>query len=303
MPKPAVRAVRSDSPDATRGLRPGFALEATLLLLVLFGALVGAAMAGVTTFVRTAGFDARAARATYAAEGGADQIMAQLDAAMQDGAISNAELDSLRAPELDGFRFQQTTTRNGTPEYRTVTRGAYAGLFAVEQPLTVRVNATDTIGNRASVELGVLAQSIPIFQFGVFFDRDLEINPGAPMTFVGWVHTNGGLYMSSNTANFTNRVTSADSVFWQRKDANNRLNGVRINNQSGTAVLLDFDSRSLAGAAFVARSNLRFGGRLQSRASGVNPLRLPLPSTMEPMGLGRPGVSGDTPDVQPVRMF
>ena len=303
MPKPAVRAVRSDSPDATRGLRPGFALEATLLLLVLFGALVGAAMAGVTTFVRTAGFDARAARATYAAEGGADQIMAQLDAAMQDGAISNAELDSLRAPELDGFRFQQTTTRNGTPEYRTVTRGAYAGLFAVEQPLTVRVNATDTIGNRASVELGVLAQSIPIFQFGVFFDRDLEINPGAPMTFVGWVHTNGGLYMSSNTANFTNRVTSADSVFWQRKDANNRLNGVRINNQSGTAVLLDFDSRSLAGAAFVARSNLRFGGRLQSRASGVNPLRLPLPSTMEPIELVRPGVSGDTPDVQQVRMF
>ncbi len=303
MPTLAVRSDRGATSEHDRGLRPGFALEATLLLLVLFGALVGAAMAGVTTFVRTAGYDARAARASYAAEGGADQVMAQLDAAMQDGAISNAELDSLRAPALDGFRFTQTTTRTGTADYRTITRGAYAGLFALEQPLTVRVNAADSVGNRAAVELGVLAQSIPIFQFGVFFDRDLEILPGAPMTFSGWVHTNGALYLSSNSATFTNRVTSADSVMWQRKDRDNRLNGVRINNNSGAAVLLDFDSRSLAGAAFVARSNQRFGGRLQSRASGVNPLRLPLPTGMQPVELVRPGVAGDTPDVRQVRMY
>ncbi|MCU0619856.1 MAG: hypothetical protein MUF40_08250, partial [Gemmatimonadaceae bacterium] len=136
---PAVRAVRSATPDATRGLRPGFALEATLLLLVLFGALVGAAVAGVTTFVRTAGFDARAARATYAAEGGADQIMAQLDAAMQDGAISNAELDALSAPELDGFRFQQTTTRNQRDRYdREPGLGRTRRARAVDPDLPVR---------------------------------------------------------------------------------------------------------------------------------------------------------------------
>lgn len=284
--------------------RPGFALEATLLLLVLFGSLVGAAMAAVTTFTRTAAFDVRAARVNYAAEGGADQVMAQLDAAMQDGAISPGEITALQPPVMDGYVFQQQTSAVGTPDYRTITRGAYAGLFAVEQPMQVRVTANDPQGNQAAVELGVVAQSIPIFQFGVFFDRDLEILNGPLMTFVGWVHTNGALYLSSNASNYTSRVSSADSVFWQRKDRNERFGGVRIANQSGVLTTLDFDSRDprAHGAAFVTMSNSRFGGRLQSRASGVRPLRLPLPTGMNPIELIRPAQPGDSPDVQQVRM-
>lgn len=291
-PVPVVR------PD----LRPGFALEATLLLLVLFGSLVGAAMAAVTSFTRTAAFDVRAARVNYAAEGGADQVMAQLDAAMQDGAISPGEVAALQPPVMNGFVFDQQTSAVGTPDYRTITRGAYAGLYAVEQPMQVRVTARDPQQNQAAVELGVIAQSIPIFQFGIFFDRDLEILNGPLMTFVGWVHTNGALYLSSANADYMSRVSSADSVFWQRKDRNERLGGVRIANQSGVLTSLDFDSRSLSGAAFVARSNLRFGGRLQSRASGVRPLRLPLPTGMNPIELIRPAQPGDAPDVQAVRM-
>ena len=301
-PDPAPARAPKVTAETPAGARPGFALEATLLILVLFGSLVGAAAAATAGFVRTGGIDTRAARVGYAAEGGADQVMAQLDAAIQDGAISPGEIASLSPPTMDGFVFTQQTTPAGAPDYRTITRGAYAGLFAAEQPMQVRVTARDSIGNQSAVELGVLAQSIPIFQFGVFFDRDLEIHPGPPMTFVGWVHTNGGLYLSSANANFRERVSTADSVFWQRKDRNERLTGVRIANQSGTLVQLDFDSRSHLGAAFVTRATSRFGGRLQTGASGVRPLRLPLPTTMQPVELVRPAQPGDTPDVQQVRM-
>lgn len=283
-------------------VRRGFALESTLLLLVLFGALIGVATAAVAVYTRTSGVDLKAAQVAYAAEGAGDQIMAQLDAAMSDGIITPGDITSLTTPTLPGFTFTQQTQIIGAPVNRVITRGAYAGLFALEQPMSVRIDAEDASHSRASVELGVSVQSVPIFQFGVFYDRDLEINNGPPMTFSGWVHSNRHLYLSSANANYLNQITAADSVFWSRKDTPVTLAGVNIANNANILTPLDFDSRSHPGATFVSRSNLRFNGRLKSRVSGVRPLRLPLPGAMNPRELILPAQGGDTPDVAAVRM-
>lgn len=283
-------------------VRRGFALESTLLLLVLFGALIGVATAGIAVYTRTSGVDLKAAQVAYAAEGAGDQIMAQLDAAMSDGIITPGDISGLSTPTLPGFTFTQQTQIIGAPVNRVITRGAFAGLFALEQPMSVRIDAEDATHSRAAVELGISVQSVPIFQFGVFYDRDLEINNGPPMTFSGWVHSNRHLYLSSANANYLNQITAADSVFWSRKDTPVTLAGVNIANNASILTPLDFDSRSHPGATFVARSNLRFNGRLKSRVSGVRPLRLPLPGAMDPRELILPAQGGDTPDVAAVRM-
>ena len=282
--------------------RRGFALESTLLLLVLFGALIGVATAAIAVYTRTSGVDVSASRVAYAAEGAGDQLMAQLDADMADGIITPGDIAGLTTPSLPGFTFTQQTQTIGAPVNRIITRGAFAGLYALEQPMSVRVNAEDPTGNRAAIELGVSVQSVPIFQFGVFYDRDLEINNGPPMTFSGWVHSNRSLYLSSANANYMNQITAADSVFWSRKDTPVTLPGVNIANNASILTPLDFDSRSHPGATFVARSNLRFNGKLMSRVSGVRPLRLPLPGGMDPVELVLPAQGGDTPDVAQVRM-
>jgi hypothetical protein len=284
------------------GLRRGFALESTLLMLVLFGALIGVATAAIAVYTRTSGVDLKATQVAYAAEGAGDQIMAQLDAAMSDGIITPGDISSLSTPVLPGFTFTQQTQIVGVPVNRVITRGAFAGLYALEQPMSVRVNAQDASQNRGAIELGVSVQSVPIFQFGVFYDRDLEITNGPPMTFAGWVHSNRRLYLSSANANYMNQITAADSVFWSRKDVAVTLAGVNIANNASILTPLDFDSRSHPGATFVARSNLRFNGRLKSQVSGVRPLRLPLPGGMDPVELVRPALGGDTPDVAAVRM-
>ncbi len=283
-------------------VRRGFALESTLLLLVLFGALIGVATAAIAVYTRTSGVDVKATRVAYAAEGAGDQIMAQLDAAMGDGIITPGDITGLTTPSLPGFTFTQQTQIVGLPVNRIITRGAFAGLFALEQPMSVRIDAEDATHSRASIELGVSVQSVPIFQFGVFYDRDLEINNGPPMTFAGWVHSNRHLYLSSANANYLNQMTAADSVFWSRKDTPTTLAGVNIANNASILVPLDFDSRSAPGATFVTRSNLKFNGRLRSRVSGVRPLRLPLPGGMDPRELILPAQGGDSPDVANVRM-
>ena len=282
--------------------RRGFALESALLLLVLLGGLIGVATAAVAVYARTSGVEVRTSRVAYAAEGGGEQMMAQLDAAMSDGVVTPSDIAGLTAPVIPGFTFTHQTQTTGAAVMRTITRGAFKGLYALEQPMSVRVNASDASNNRASIAMGVALQSIPIFQFGVFFEGDLEITNGPPLTFAGWIHTNRNIYLSSNNAIYLNQITAADSVFWNRKDFLLSLPGVQIANNSGTLVSLDFDSRSEPGAAFVARSQAQFDGRLMSGESGVERLTLPLPVGMNPIELILPANVGDSPEVQQVRM-
>ncbi len=300
---PTTRRTRSRSPhhDASPKRR-GFALEAVLLLMLLFGIIITAGLTAVNTLSRTSVIDYRSSQTSYAAEGGADDIMSQLDAAMQDGVIGNEDILALENPSMNGFSFTTETETTGTPIAKTITSGPFAGLISLNQPIDIQVTARDSMRNKSSVVLSVNAQSIPLFQFGVFYEKDLEILPGAPMTFVGWVHSNSNMYISSNNVRFESQLTTPDSVFWNRKNANGRLNGVRINNAAGSGVLLDFDSRSLAGAAFVTRSTNRFNNRLMTGASGVRPLKLPLPAGMDAYTLIEPRDGGDTEMVKDVKM-
>lgn len=292
------RAGRS-APESRRG----FALESTLIFLVLLAALIGAMLTGIVVVQRTASVDYRGSRVDYAAEAEADHIMSQLAVDMLDGVLSDAELTALAPPSIPGFTITASATRVGSATPRTITSGPYAGLYGMNQRIDIPVSARDPLAHRSDVVVSVNAQSIPLFQFGVFYDRDLEILNGPPMTFAGWVHTNGNLYLTSNTLYFQDIITTPGSVYWQRKDYSNRLNGVYINKASGTPVQLDFDSRSdPLPASFIAKSQSHFDGRLMTGASGVSPLRLPLPTGMPAIQLVQPRNGGDNQQLQEAKM-
>ena len=162
--------------------------------------------------------------------------------------------------------------------YQVIGEGTYAGLYSLNQQIDIRTTATDAQGDRSTAVVSVNAQSIPLFQFGVFYQGDLEIHNGPRMDFAGWVHTNSSLYLTSDNTYFQDNVTAADSVFWRRKPTSERLNGVYINNSAGDPIALTFDSRSDPGSSFVTKSNASFDGRLMNSSSGVTPLNLPLPA-------------------------
>lgn len=283
--------------------RRGFALEATLIVMVLISALVAAAVAGTVIVQRAAGMDYRATRVDYAAEAGADNIMAQLQVAMNDGIISAAELAALTPPTLAGFTFPTITTTAQPAVPATIPSGTWAGLIGLNQRIDIAVTARDALNNQGSVVVEVNAQTIPLFQFGVFYEEDLEIHNGPAMDFAGWVHSNNNVYLSpgGGPTRFQSLITTPDSLFLRRKAANITDNNVWIDDAGGTAVRLTFDSRSHSGQAFVNQSNADFDGRVMTGVSGVTPLRLPLPTTMQPVEMIRPRNAGDTPEVQAVK--
>jgi hypothetical protein len=282
--------------------RSGFALEATLILIILLTLLISAALAATMMVQRSAGVDYRGARVTYASESGADHVMSQLEADIQDGSISDPELAALTPPAITGFNVTVSGARVGAPVPKTIASGPYTGLFGLNQQIDITVHADDPQANRADAIVSVNAQSIPLFQFGVFYEGDLEIHNGPPMTFAGWVHTNGNLYLSSDNTFFQDLITTPQSVYWDRKAYADRRNGVWINNAAAVPVQLNFDSRSKpVPNDFKAASQASFDGRLMISAHGVTALKLPLPAGMPAVELIRPQSAGDTPDVRKVK--
>jgi hypothetical protein len=286
--------------------RAGFALESSLLLLILLTAIVGAAVGAAVMVQRSATVETLGTRVQYAAEAGGDAVMAQLQAALADGLITDAELAAITAPTLDGFTFSRVqAARVGAPVARTITSGSFRGLFGLNQRIDIDIEARDAQQSRANVVVSVNTQAIPLFQFGVFYQDDLEIHNGPPLTFAGWVHTNSNLYLRSNAQYFEDLVTTPRSVFHRFKDgrsAGSAGPGTWIDNAAGTAVRLDFDSETQpVPQDFINRSQTRFDGRLQSSAHGVTPLNLPLPAGVPAITLVRPRDPGDAPEVRDVK--
>jgi hypothetical protein len=284
------------------GDRRGFTLEATILLLVMVAGLIAASLLSHVMIQRASGVDYRAARVTHAAEGGADAVMAQLAVAVEDGVVSPSDLAALTAPTIPGTTVTVSASAIGAPVPGTIPNGPYTGLIALNQKIDISVTAMDAMRSRADAIVTVNAQSIPLFQFGVFYEDDLEIHNGPRLDFAGWVHSNSNIYLSSDNQYFADMITTPGSLYWQRKAYNDRRAGVYINNASGVPVRLGFDSRSLPSPSdFVNASNTSFNGRVMTGAHGVRPLRLPLPAGLPAIELISPRHAGDSPEAMAVK--
>ncbi len=284
--------------------RDGFALVATMMVLVLMTVLMLAAYNAAVSTTRASTLDYQAARVAYAAEGGADAILAQLADMLEDGVLEDAEFGAVEPPDVEGFEFTDfRVEKTGGVEVETVTDGPFAGLYSLTQKLEVYSAAEDPYGNTSAIIVSAKAQAFPIFQFGVFYEKDLEVSPGPAMDFRGWVHANGNIYMSSNNAYFWNAVTTPNQVIHNKKSRNQVLNGVEISDATGTLQPLDFDSRSHpTAAAFQAQSNAKFDNRLRTNAYDVDSLKLPLPEGVDAYELLRPR-DGDDGELERAAKF
>jgi len=267
--------------------RQGFALEATLFVLLLLAVLCVFAVSGVTTATRTANYDYRNTRTAYAAEAASDDIMQQLSGMVDDGFISQAELDSLVRPTVPGFTIPTMTVMpNGGASQETVNDGPFAGLYALVRNYDITTRATDSTGDASRAVVTVKAAAIPVFQFGVFYEKDLEITNGQRLDMQGWVHTNGNIYARSGGGLYLhNSVTTPNKFRFRRKDGTNPggTDQVFIDDAGATARQVNDDSDGLPVAAnFRNWSETRFSGRLKTNAYGVDSLRLPLPIGVPP---------------------
>lgn len=128
----------------------------------------------------------------------------------------------------------------------------FAGLIAQETPFTVKSTALSSKGNpEAIATMSFKSRVVPLFQFSIFFDKDLEFDNTAPMILRGPVHSNGNIFIDGALL-VKSPVTSAKTIYHGLKqkdgctknyqitdpDTNSTVDVSAIENPNGTKVFL-----------------------------------------------------------------
>lgn len=219
----------------------GFALITTMFLIVLFGALFGAYSLFTQTEIELVKSSKFSQSGFNAAEAGlnlrAEEIRGIFDGYEEPVGTSPASIAACDVGTSIGtgdYLCKSYSLSNGhsavtyvveepgNPIQRTIPAGEpFAGLSTQEWRYTVTsVGRNKDSSNEAILDLTFQSRAVPLFQFAIFFEEDLEIFNGATMSLDGPLHTNGDLYISpqdGGTSQFVGPVSTAGTFYRGQK--------------------------------------------------------------------------------------
>jgi hypothetical protein len=226
----------------------GFALTSVLILAVLLTALVAGYFSLTRIDMSTVDASMDSVRGFYAAEAGSNIRAAQVrqifvgynrptgtspDPSGVDAPCCGSNVGSGDfACSFSGFQDRQVMTylqeSPGNPASIIIPRGEqFQNLHAQEYRYVVRSESTSPQDRTEAVlELLFKSRLVPMFQFAAFYNKDLEILPGPSMVLEGPVHSNGDLYLGSNSGlDIHGQVTTASDLYHGRKNENTCMTG------------------------------------------------------------------------------
>ncbi len=321
------------------GNERGIALITTLLILVLLSSLLTGFILTVNSDQGLIGLDRDQKRAFYATLAGLEKLTADLGTLFETNyAPTTAQINALtaRPPSLEGISYvspgggsgYQITfplDARGKPraDTRTVPSGPYEGLVGLITAYSMTATAQTATGSEVRMRRTLQTVAVPVFQFGIFSQNDLNFHAGPDFNFGGRVHTNGNLYLaegSGSTLTLANRVTAVGEVIrtnlvngWPT--SSNYTGTVNVTTVPGAFRALRASEGSLVGAIGTASNeptwtNLSIGtynGNIRNGRTGARRMDLPLASQgATPIDLiRRPGIGENVanPDVFGQRYF
>lgn len=312
---------------SVRSAERGAALVTSILILGMLSAIALTVMAVVHKESQIAGSDLKRTRTFYAAAAGIEKMTSDFSAlflvtsrptAAQLLGIQNSPPPEL-APEgytmnqligldiatLNAMRASQNIQDGSYPRV-TIPNGPFNGLSASVAPYILNSMATGADGTEVALTRQMNNYLIPIFQFGMFSNKDIELHPGPPFSFNGRIHANGNIYVNGNVSWLAKVTTANELVYDVVRNGTPRV-GATVSMQVGAVrVPLTmgsmFNGPNIVGAlngergffpgspdgtmngtweatslapATVAVPN-QFGGQLLTRTTGGAPLLLPL---------------------------
>lgn len=274
----------------------GSALPVALLTLLL---LTGMGFALVTlgmTETTIAGNWRAYSTAFYGAEAGLESGVVGLRALLAStpkptpGQLATITAPTLSNPKLSFVAYSVAPAQVGGPTYAApMPSGAFGGLTGLTTDYMVTSQVRADNGTRANLTQTIRYVQVPLFQFGVFYGKgvDLEIAPGAPMTFNGKIFANSNIYLGPQSSLQINSLMATAGNIYRRikRDPAMPFGGnPLIENAQGVYQTLNFDhdyKQNFSGTWLPtdwqnAASSL-FGGTVKDSAMGVGEIIPPIP--------------------------
>ena len=302
-----MRSVNSQagiSAPSNRSGEKGSAIVIALFVLALISVFVALALTRTATEAAAVGNEAAESRTLYAAQGGLE-VMTRNFNKIFETKLNPTALDQAKvvSPDVPGLSTTTGGIYNFAPELDqtsasvpvVLTDKAYAGLYAIRDNWRLRTTVTDPNGVQVQLTRNILNNRVPIFQFGIFYDDDLELFRPPRFSFGGRVHSNRHFFLSpgSEGVYFDSKVTAAGQIItesWRNGFTGDNYSTTRIKDASGVDHILDRNKGSVLNGTpnifssdpdlpasklnpnWLTQSAI-FDGNLQAN---VDPLNLPL---------------------------
>ncbi len=256
---------------------------ATLIALLMVGMLTLLGIAALSTSddeVNIAGNAYNEMRTFYAAEGGLEAAAAALQTEWDSTGVPPMLMPT-ETREINNCVVTYGTADNGPATQDVLSTGTLTGLHALVKSFTITSVAVSQ-NDHGKMELSQTFQTalVPLFQFAVFYENDLEIAPGPAMTLAGRVHSNGNLWLQAGTSlQMDSYVTSAGSIYHGRKGAGGVASGdVTVKDLSGADVSMKDGANWLDAddSYWYDSSVTRWQGMVQDSEHGQEALNVPL---------------------------
>jgi hypothetical protein len=261
----------------------GVALFVVLAILLTLSILGAIAVFTSKTEMDISGVERTERMAFYSAEAGLEKAVAMIQESYQTTGMPPSPLPA-GTMNLNAYAVRYATVDMGPVEYKTLTHGIYKGLYALVKTFSVTAEATGGAYQAQSrVAMEVDDALIPLYQFAVFYEDDLEIAPSEDMVLEGRVHTNADMYLQCDKSlKIDSYTTAAGNMYHGRHPDSGKSDGdgdvlikdgpgdyQNMKNEDGT--WLDCTDPD-----WVFSSYQRWDGRVEDRAHGNSELYLPV---------------------------
>lgn len=133
--------------------------------------------------------------------------------------ITNLQQKAVPYFATNGYTFNKVITQVGASQVVTQTKGQFQGLISLRDEWQIDITARDTVtGVETQVRRRFFNDRIPIFQFGAFYQDDLEVNDPPLFIFNGRIHTNGNFFTNSGGSDirYKSKITVAGEIIRDR---------------------------------------------------------------------------------------
>lgn len=202
--------------NSKKELEKGSSLVIALLVMALLMGFVALVLTRTVNETRAASNESMESKSFAAAQAGLENSTRDFATVIENNFTPNSSdittIESSITPGFDDFDFLKRVTQTKAAEQVTLQAGEFQGLYSLRDEWQIDVTATD---KKTEVETQLRRRfynnRIPIFQFGAFYNDDLELNRPPLFTFGGKVHTNGNLFISAYP------LSSGAGIFFKSK--------------------------------------------------------------------------------------
>lgn len=199
----------------------GAALVIAILAMIIMMGFAALALSRATSETVINAGDAAASRTFSAAEAALEDATRDFATMVENKLVlTKTDTDELKVkpvPHFDdgSYVFTKEITSVGKPETITLTGGAFQGLVSLRDQWQITVTAREvSSGAETKVRRRFFNDRIPLFQFGAFYQDDLEVNDPPYFVFNGRIHTNGNFFTNSNGSDirYKSKITIAKEL-------------------------------------------------------------------------------------------